>query len=445
MHDLLQRYCDVGKVANLPRAGLFDHRPSPGQIGNLPHESLLHVACCALLLLLTMAGCDKGQAAPTKKPALTEVVVSQPVVKEVTDYEYFVGRTEAKARVEVRARVSGYLDKVFFREGDEVKEGDPLFAIDDRSYHAERDQKKAALAQAEAHLKRLESDYKRASDLLPQNAISQTEFDQISGDRDEAVAAVKLAQAALDMAQLNLDWTRVNATLDGRIGKQMIDPGNMVQADLTPLTTIVSQDPVYAYFDVDERTTLKVRRMIRSGNVKSWRDASMPVYLKLADEPDTERYPHEGTINFSDNQLDPMTGTLRLRGSFPSLKRILSPGLYVRIQLPIGRAHPATLIPEDALGTDQGKKFVYVVNDKNEIEYRPVTLGKLQDRLRVIEDDAQGRPALKPGERVVIEGLQKIKQGTKVQIKDSSAERGPGSKPPAAKKPGAAAGSRPSS
>jgi RND family efflux transporter MFP subunit len=392
--------------------------------------------CGVLLSGMVIFGCGKKPPAPPP-PKTPEVVVSLPVVKEVTDFEDFTGRTVAVATVQVRARVSGYLDKVLFTEGREVKEGDPLFEIDPRTYQDDLDQKEATVAQAEAHLKRLERDYGRAAKLLPDNAISQTEFDQIAGDRDEAAAALGVAKAARELSQLNLSFTKVAAPLSGRIGKQMIDPSNMVQADQTILASIVSQDPIYAYFAVDERTTLKVRRLIRAGVVKPSSEAPMAVFLGLSDEGG---YPHEGTVNFVDNQTDAMTGTLYLRGVFPNPKRILSPGLFARIRLPIGSPHPSLAILEEAIGRDQDQKYVYVVNDKNEVEYRRVKIGiALPDGLRAIDE------GLSEGDRVVIKGLQRIlRPGDKVEPKLAGATAADASSaPPSATQPPAAPGGQP--
>ena len=311
---------------------------------------------------------------PTSAQA-PEVLVGRPVVQTVTDYEDFTGHTEAVMSVEIRARVSGYLveglkDGGPNKEGTEVKKGELLFEIDPRTYEADKNKAEAALAQAQAHLDRLTKDLKRAQELLPTRSIAQGDYDQIAGDHKEAEAAVKTAQATLDLAKLNLAWTKVYAPCDGRVSRQLIDPGNMVQADQTPLTTIVTLDPIYAYFDIDERTLLELRRMVveQTGKLRPAREAKVKVLLGLADE---EGYPHEGMIDFADNRLDMMTGTLRLRGVFPNPKRILSPGMFARIRVPIGEPHRAILIPEEALGSDQGQRFLYVVNDKNEVAYRP--------------------------------------------------------------------------
>jgi len=375
-------------------------------------------AACA-----TLFGCG-APPAPPALPKVPEVVVSVPVVRQVTDYEDFTGRVEAKASVEVRARVTGYLERVLFKEGTEVKEGAPLFEIDPRSYQAELKRAEANVMQSQARLRRCERDLKRASDLLPQNAISQDDFDQISSDREEAAAAVKLAEASRDLAQLNLSFTRVTSPITGRISRQLIDPGNMVKADETALTTIVSMEPIYAYFDEDERTLLRVRRLVRAGVLKTLQEASVPVLLGLVDE---EGFPHEGRIDFADNRVDAMTGTLRLRGVFSNPQRMLSPGLFVRIRLPIGVPHPAILVSEQALGTDQGQSFLYVVNGKNEVVTRRVNVGLLDGGLRVIE---QG---LDKGERVIVSGLQRVRAGVKVApklLEPPGQASGPGPQPP---------------
>jgi RND family efflux transporter MFP subunit len=394
-------------------------------------------ACVGGVLLLAMLGCGRRPpAAPPPKPPT--VVVGQPVVKEITDYAYQTGWTEAVATVVVRARVSGYLNRVLFQEGAEVRAGDPLFEIDPRTYKADLAQKEAAVKQSEARLKRLESDYRRAAELLPAKAISQAEFDQIAGDRDEAEAAVRSAQAARDLSRLNVNFTRVLSPLSGRISKQQVDPGNMVQADLTPLTTIVSLDPIYAYFHFDQKVVLRLRRLIQEGSIKSFSEANIPVAVGLEDE-ETGQFPHEGAVNFLDNQVDRSTGLLCFRGVFPNSNGILTSGLNVRVRMPVSDPHPAVLIAEQALVQDQGRAFVYVVSEKNEVAYRPVKPGPSRDGLLVIEE------GLAKGERVVLRGLQRIKPG--VRVEPTLAEASPPSVAPVpvAAKPSTAPGSGPSS
>ena len=361
-----------------------------------------------LALAGTLAGCRPSQSKMGDSQT-QEVEVGLPVTQQIVDYVDFTGRTEAMPTIDVRARVSGYLEKVLFREGFNVKAGDVLFLIDPRTYQADYDRAVANLAQARAHLNRMESNYKRAQNLIAKQAISQQDYDQAVGDRDEADAAVKVAEAALNSADLNLKWTRVVAPISGRISRQNIDPGNMVMADNTVLTTLVSLDPMFAYFDVDESATLRFRRLLEAGKVKSAREGKAPVYFGLIDEGD--KYPHEGWIDFVDNRLDPSTGTLRLRGHFDNHKYFLAPGMFVRVRVPIGPAHPAILATERAIGSDQGQKFLYVLNDKNQVVYREVQIGAIRNGLRVIES------GLAPKERFIVNGLQRVKPGDTVEPK----------------------------
>lgn len=358
------------------------------------------------------AGCDEDKPA-AKKAAPPIVAVTQPVEREITEHEEFTGRTDAVLTVDVRARVTGYLEKVLFKDGEEVKEGDVLFQIDPRQYEADLARNEATVAQAEAHHKRLEADHQRAVKLLARGGIGREEYDKITGDRDEADAAVGIAKAARDMAKLNVEWTKVVAPIGGRLSRRMVDPGNLVKADDTVMTNIVSQDTMYVYFDIDERTLLRLRRLIREGKIKSRQEAQVPILVELADE---SGYPHRGLIDFSDNKIDPSTGTLRVRGTIENPKpRVLSPGLFVRVQLPIGTPHKALMIPEQALGTDQGRKFLYVVNDQKKVVYRSVKVGWLEEGLRVVLD------GLKPGERVVISGVQRVKPGAEVDPRPTDA------------------------
>ena len=365
--------------------------------------------CATSLTCLLLSGCGRSMEKPGEPPP-PEVIVCYPVARPITDYNEFTGRTEAVKTVDIRARVSGYLENVLFKEGMEVQEGETLFVIDPRTYKADYDRALANLALAKAHLARVEADFKRAQELLPRKAMAQSDFDLAKGDRDEGAASVEVAEAALKTAKNYLEWTDVVSPISGRISRQMIDPGNLVKADDTVLSTVVSQDPIYAYFDVDERTNLEFKRMLEAGKVQSARDVHVPVWLGLVDE---NGYPHEGMINFVDNRLDPMTGTLQLRGQFKNSNRLLAPGMFARIRVPVGTPHRAILVPEGALGSDQGQRFLYVVDKKDTIEYRPVTVGALRDGMRVID---QG---LSEGERVVLGGLQAIKPKMVVRVKEA--------------------------
>ena len=352
-----------------------------------------------------ISGCDRPAVKPPA-PKPPEVLVSLPTTEEVTDYVEFIGHVDAVQSVEVTARVTGYLKKVNFVDGDEVKEGDLLFEIDDRPYRAENDRSRSTLEQGKAHQARLARDHSRAEVLLSRNAIGREEYDRIQGDYAEAIAAVGVAQADVDKTQLNLEFTKVTAPISGRLSRRMVDPGNLVKADTTVLTSIVSMEPMYVYFDVDERTMLQFRRLISEGKIKSRQEEERAVRIGLADEPD---FPHIGKINFSDNKVDQSTGTLRVRGVIDNPKpRIFSPGMFVRVQLPVGNAHKSIMISEQALGADQGKNYVYKVNDKNEVVYQLVEVGSFNHGMRVIDK------GLAMGDRVVVSGLQRVRPGIKV-------------------------------
>jgi RND family efflux transporter MFP subunit len=377
---------------------------------------------------LSVVGCSRAQPrlAPEKPQ---EVVVVYPTTDEVRDYENFTGRTEAFRTVEVRARVTGYLEKIDFVDGDEVKEGDLLFEIDSRPYDAELKRSEGNLRQAEARHARLERDHQRALGNYRAHAISREEYEKVAGDYAEASGNLTIAKANVDMAQLNVSYTKVKASLSGRLSRRQVDPGNLIRADDTLLTTIVAEDPMYVYFDVDERTLLRLRRLVREGKIHSRQEGDVPVNVELSDE---KSFPHKGLINFSENKLDPNTGTLRVRGSIENPKpRVFSSGLFVRVQLPVGEPHKALLIPEQALGTDQGGKYVFVVqtqlskDKKSKIEaafYRKVRVGASKDGFRVVDD------GIAPRERVVVSGLQRIRSGKEVIAKmmESPAKQGPG-------------------
>jgi RND family efflux transporter MFP subunit len=361
-----------------------------------------------LLSCPLLAGCGPAPAQSSSPPPAPEVLVSLPVSREVTDYVDFPGRIEAVNSIEVRARVTGYLAKVNFQEGADVKEGDVLFEIDARPYKAALDQAMGNLVSMEARLKRLDADLARVKKLVDTRAISQEDHDKIVGDRGEAAASLQALGAAVERAQLDLTFTKVVAAVSGRISRRYIDPGNLVKADETALTTIVSLDPIYAYFDADERTTLRLQRLVRAQKIKWSLNAGLPVLLGLADE---DGFPRKGTINFADNRLDPDTGTWRLRGLFPNPDFALSPGMFVRMHAPVGESYQATLVSEQALGTDQGQKFVYVVNNDNKVEYRRVKVGALHGGLRVITENLSAK------EKVVVSGLQRVRPDMEVSPK----------------------------
>jgi len=349
-------------------------------------------------------GCQKAAPpAVAAKPA--EVLFEQPQSQVVTEFEEFTGRTSAVHNVEVRARVSGILEKVLFTDGDTVAAGTPLFEIDDRQFRANAARARAVVDQTKARLDKLSLQEDRAETLLERKAIPEEQFEQIRYDRVEAQASLAVAEADLQLAELNLSYARVAAPISGRISRRLVDPGNLIRADETPMTTIVSTNPMHAYFDFDERTVLRLRRLVSAGSIATSESVRLPVQVALADDDD---FSLSGAIDFTDNHVDPHTGTLRVRAVIDNTQGLLSAGLFVRVRVPIGNPHPALLIPEIALGTDQGERFVYVVNDKNEIAYRRVQVGWLTDGKRVIED------GLTTSDRVVVNGLQRVRAGTPV-------------------------------
>jgi membrane fusion protein, multidrug efflux system len=369
----------------------------------------------ALALLIAAPGCQKTEAKPAaKKPA--EVFVATPTVDTVTEFKEFTGRTTAVNTVDIRARVSGYLDNVLFRDGAEVKPGQVLFVIDDRTYKAAAANAAAQIAEATARRDSLINQDRRSRELRRTNAVSEEQYETIAFQRAEAEAAVTAAQAQKDLADLNVTYTRVVAPLAGVISNRRVDPGNLVKADDTPLATIVSIDPIYAYFDVNELTVLRLRRLIQEGQMKEADEARVEVQVSLADEDD---FRHRGTIDFLDNQIDPNTGTQRVRAVIRNPDRLLSPGLFVRLRFPVGQPKQALLVQEEALGTDQGQRYLYIVNDKDEIVYRRVKVGMLTNGRRVIEE------GLAAGERVVVNGLQRVRPGDKVTAKPAQTTASP--------------------
>lgn len=264
----------------------------------------------------------------------------------------------------------------------------------------------------EARLKRLDADLGRAEQLVGRGAMSREERDRIAGDRGETAASIRALQAAVGRAKLDLAFTKVTAPVSGRVSRYNVTVGNLVQSGDqsggTVLTTIVSVDPMYVYFDVDERTVQRIRQLIREGKAKSARETEWPVSLGLSAD---EGYPHQGTINFVDNQVNPRTGTLRVRAVFPNKDEAISPGFFARVRVPVGIPRQALLVTDRAIDNDQGQKILYVVNDNNEVASRPIRVGALHDGLRAIED------GLRPSERIIVTGLQQVRPGVTVEPK----------------------------
>jgi RND family efflux transporter MFP subunit len=349
---------------------------------------------------------NKDQPAPAA--SLPKVTISRPVVREIIEWDEYTGRLEATESVEVRARVNGYLQSIHFKDGAIVKRGDLLFVIDPRPYQAELDRVTAELQLAQARLELAKSDYARAQKLLQFRAISQEEADTRAATERQAQESVEAGRAAVKAAKLNVEFTRVTAPITGRISRKLVTEGNLINggtAEATLLTTIVSMDPIYVYFEADERSYLKYARLSQNGKGPSSRAARTPVYLALADE---KGFPRKGYIDFVDNRLDPRTGTMTGRAVFSNADLALTPGLFGRVRLQGSTPYEAILVPDEAVGSDQTQKFLFVMNGDNTVEYRMVQLGPLVHGFRVI------REGLKPDDWLIVSGLQRAKTGATV-------------------------------
>jgi RND family efflux transporter MFP subunit len=366
------------------------------------------------LTLLALMGCDHGP--PTKTAKNPKVIVTSPITDTVMDYQDFTGRLEAIKTVDLRARVSGQITDVSFKEGEFVKEGDLLFQIDVRQFQAELNQAEANLKVGIAERNFQLSDVNRARKSMASNAISREDYDTKVAAYEKAIATVGALEAARDKASLYLSYTKVTAPISGRISRRYVDPGNVILGDNTILTTIVTEADMYAYFDVDERTYLDLLALIAPGK-KSWYEGlKTPVMMRLANEEDFEKI---GDVDFVDNRVAATTGTVRMRGVFKNERHQLKAGLFVRIRLPIGTAYPALLIPDEAIQSDQERKYVWVVNSQGEAEYRSVNLGLAVKELRVIRPPTSGKDGkegLTPSDRVIVSGMQRVRNGVQVDV-----------------------------
>jgi RND family efflux transporter MFP subunit len=333
------------------------------------------------------------------------VSVAQVVSRPVTDFDEFTGRFVAVERVEVRPRVSGYIDSVVLKPGREVKKGDVLFTIDPRPYEAELKRAKAELARARTQLALARSERDRATKLREQRAISQEEFDTRVAGSEQAEANVDVASAAVDTAALNLSFTRIESPISGLVSREEVTTGNLVAAGQTLLTTVVSVDKIYVEFEGDEQVYLKYAALTRSGELANARESDLPLWVGLADEQGT---PHEGKMVFVDNALDVQTGTIRARALLDNRERRFTPGLFARVKLVGSGKYDALLVNDSAIGTDQNVRYVFTVNPENKVEYRAVKLGPVVDGLRVV------REGLKEGETIVVNGLQRVRPGVTV-------------------------------
>jgi len=361
------------------------------------------VSLLTVFMLVALVGCvsqedSKAKAAQIPPP---KVKIAQALAQDVTEWDEYTGRIEAVEAVDVRARVSGYLEQIHFRAGEYVKKGELLFEIDAKPFKAQLNFAEAELERAKSRQELAKNDFTRAERLFRAKAISGEEHDARGKGLREAAAAVQSAEANVYSAKLNLDYTKIRSPIDGRIGRELITVGNVVNGgsgDATLLTFIVSTDPVYVYVDADERSVLKYRRSAAD-------PAQTPAELAVADEA---RFPHQGRLDYISPRENAATGTVSLRGVFANKDGLLSPGFFARMRVRGSAPYPALLLPDRAIGTDQAQRFVWVVNPDKQVEYRKVALGAHIGQSRVIAD------GLKPGEWVVIEGLQKLKPDIKV-------------------------------
>ena len=367
------------------------------------------------VLLTLLSGCKPKQQVAPPPP---EVSIVQPVLKEVTEWDDFTGRLEPIKSVEVRARVSGYLDSIHFKDGQVVKTGDLLFVIDPRPYEAEAQRARANLKRAEAQRNLALQNLQRAEKLMQGSTIAQEQYDTRRNEYEISAANLLEAQAATKASELNLEFTQIKAPIDGRISRRYADEGNFVtggSAQSTLLTTIVPFNPLYATFDADERMVLKYTRLDLSGQRTTSREAANPVRIALADEKD---FSHEGKMDFVDNRLDPETGTLRGRALVDNSDGLLTPGLFVRIQLKGRGPYEALLIPDEAIGTDQSRRFVMVVDKEGLAQRRFVTTGRLHEGLRAVEE------GLTAEDRVIVDGLLRVRPGMPVKLKEALPSKG---------------------
>ena len=364
-------------------------------------------------LMLVIAGCG-GHNTAQQQPPPPAVTVAPVEQKQIVEWDEFTGRVEPVESVDVRPRVSGYIQDVRFQSGQLVKKGDVLFVIDPRWHQATFDQRKATLEQAKVHLENARRDAARTARLLESKAISVEEADTRQSNSEEAHAALLAAQAALDTAKLDLDYTQVRAPIDGRVSRALLTAGNYVNGDAggaTVLTSIVSVDPVYVHADVDENSLLKFNALAQAKKLETNDDGRIPVQLQLADE---EGFPHQGAIESFDNRLDPNTGSILLRAVFSNPDGRIVPGLFARIRVPLGERHSAMLVEERAIGTDQARKYVLTLTSTNTVVYRPVELGPAVEGKRIV------RSGLQAGDKIVVNGIQRVRPGMAVTPQEAA-------------------------
>ncbi len=383
-------------------------------MGQLPYSRL---AAALILLAPALAGCGQSQP-PGGGPPPPTVTVAKPIERGITDQDEYVGRFVAVDSVEIRARVSGYLDQIHFRDGQMVKQGDLLFTIDKRPFQNTVAQARGTLAQAKANLAFADADLERAKQLVRDRTITEQTFDQRTQAQRSAAASVAANEAAVRQAELDLEFTELRAPVAGRIGDRRVSRGNLVTGGAggttTMLANIVSLDPIRFEFTMDEASYLRYERFSSSGKEVTGRDGGVVVGLKLLDE---KTFEHRGYMDFVDNAIDRSSGTIRGRASFSNPNAVLTPGMFGRVRVPGSPTYNALLLPDAAIGAEQIRKFVLVVSDDNTAVQRYVTLGPLSDdNLRIIKD------GIKAGDRVIVNGLMRVRPGQKVTPQEQGTE-----------------------
>jgi RND family efflux transporter MFP subunit len=365
------------------------------------------LACAAIGLAVSVSGCRKsgdGAAAPPPQ----QVTVAQVLERRVKDWDEFTGRFQAVESVEIRPRVSGYIDEVAFKEGSQVKRGDLLFVIDPRPYKAEADHAGADVKRYQTALELAQIELTRVQRLRDSGAVSVEELDERKSTVAQAQSNVAGSNATLESALLNLSFTRVTSPIAGRVSRAEVTRGNLVTGGTnggTLLTSVQSVDPIYVYFEGDEQAYLRYNQMARAGERPSSRDAPNPVHIGLANE---EGFPHVGAVDFVDNQLNPQTGTIRARAILDNKEGLFTPGLFARVQLLGSSEYTAILIDDSAVNTDQNQKYVFVLGANNQVEYRRIQLGRIIDGLRIV------REGLKAGDTIIVSGTQRVHPGVTV-------------------------------
>ncbi len=360
----------------------------------------------AISLVLLLAAC--GQSTPPTPPA-PQVTVAAPVAQKLIDRDEYVGRFIAVDAVEIRARVSGYLEKIHFTDGQLVKAGDLLFTVDQRPFQAALEQARADLARAKSQAVLTAADLSRAETLLQQKTIAEALYDQRVQAKRAADAALQSAEAAVKNAELNLEFTELRAPVSGRIGDRRVSPGNLVTGgttgNTTLLATVVSMDPIRFEFSFDEAAYLRYQRIATKAGRADERGTKLPVELRLLDEKGFE---HKGTLDFVDNAIDPSSGTIRGRAQFSNATALFTPGMFARILIPGSPEYEALLVPDIAIGTEQIRKFVYVADAENTVRQKYIELGTLQGKLRVVKS------GIEANDRVIVNGLMRARAGVKV-------------------------------